>query len=82
MSLFFPFLQNGKVLCAVQPTYGTGEEPGNEKGYVVGMSGCYPKPGSIKIQDDEILTAEFIHENKYNTGLMGHFYMYLAEELP
>ncbi|XLS46340.1 hypothetical protein HN51_003205, partial [Arachis hypogaea] len=48
--------ENGKVLCAVQPTYGTGEEPGNEKGYVVGMSGCYPKPGSIKIQDGEILT--------------------------
>ncbi|XLU42840.1 hypothetical protein S245_037654, partial [Arachis hypogaea] len=74
--------ENGKVLCAVQPTYGTGEEPGNEKGYVVGMSGCYPKPGSIKIQDGEILTVEFIHENKYNTGLMGHFYVYLAEELP
>ncbi|XP_072061871.1 uncharacterized protein [Arachis hypogaea] len=31
--------ENGKVLCVVQPTYGTGEEPGNEKGYVIGMSG-------------------------------------------
>ncbi|XLR52972.1 hypothetical protein S83_003644, partial [Arachis hypogaea] len=51
------YRENGMVLCAVQPTYGTGEEPGNEKGYVVGMSGCYPKPGSIKIQDGEILTV-------------------------
>ncbi|MED6225155.1 hypothetical protein PIB30_090948 [Stylosanthes scabra] len=45
------------------------------------MSGCYPKLGSVKIKDEEVLVAEFVHQNKFNTGLMGHFYVYLAERV-
>ncbi|XP_047177022.1 uncharacterized protein LOC124844182 [Vigna umbellata] len=48
--------QDVRVLCTSNPKYGTGKEAGNEKGYLVGMSVCYPKPGSIKIEDGEILT--------------------------
>ncbi|WVY99064.1 hypothetical protein V8G54_031215 [Vigna mungo] len=70
------------VLCTSNPKYGTGKEPGNEKGYLVGMSVCYPKPDSIKIEDGEILTLESIYEKKFPTGVMGHFYIYLAEEIP
>ncbi|MED6225511.1 hypothetical protein PIB30_094429 [Stylosanthes scabra] len=76
------YREDGRVLCEIQSMYGTGKEAGNEKGYAIGMSGCYSKPGSIKIKDGEMLIVEFIHENTYNTGLMGHFYVYLAEELP
>jgi len=46
------------------------------------MSVCYPKPGSIKIKDGEILTVESRYENKFRTGAMGHFYIYLAEQIP
>jgi len=46
------------------------------------MSVCYPKPGSIKIEDGEILTLESVYENKFRTGAMGHFYIYLAEQIP
>ncbi|KAL9303469.1 hypothetical protein ACSQ67_020732 [Phaseolus vulgaris] len=60
----------------------TGKEAGNEKGYLVGMSVCYPKPGSIKIKDGEILTVESRYENKFRIGAMGHFYIYLAEQIP
>ncbi|KAL1329321.1 hypothetical protein AAHE18_12G032500 [Arachis hypogaea] len=74
--------EDGRRLCEIKPIYGTGKEAGNEEGYAVGASGCYPKPDSMKIKDGENLTAEFIHENKYTTGLMGHFYVYLAEDLP
>ncbi|KAL2321819.1 hypothetical protein Fmac_026198 [Flemingia macrophylla] len=74
--------QDGRVLCTSTPKYGTGKEAGNEKGYVVGMSGCYPKPGSIKIKNGEILTLESIYQNKFRAGAMGHFYIYLAEHLP
>ncbi|WVZ17023.1 hypothetical protein V8G54_010005, partial [Vigna mungo] len=74
--------QDGRVLCTSNPKYGTGKEAGNEKGYLVGMSVCYPKPGSIKIADGEILTLESIYENKFCTGAMGHFYIYLAEQIP
>ena len=64
-----------------KPTYGDGKEPGNEKGYVVGMSGSYPKPGSIKIKDGEIVTVETRYKSGFLTGAMGHMYIYLADRL-
>jgi len=66
----------------LNPKYGIGKEAGNENGYLVGMLVCNPKPGSIKIKDGEILTVESIYENKFRTGAMGHFYIYLAEHIP
>nr|XP_004497966.1 uncharacterized protein LOC101492429 [Cicer arietinum] len=74
--------QDGRVLCTSKPTYGKGEEPGNEKGYVVGMSTCYPELGSIKIKDGEIVTMESRYKSGYRTGVMGHMYIYLADRLP
>ncbi|QCE04633.1 Stress up-regulated Nod 19 [Vigna unguiculata] len=63
--------QDGRVLCTSNPKYGIGKEAGNENGYLVGMSVCNPKPGSIIIKDGEILTVESIYENKFRTGAMG-----------
>ncbi|CAI8590375.1 unnamed protein product [Vicia faba] len=75
--------QDGRVICNSYPKYGTGKEAGNEKGYVVAMSACYPKPGSIKLFDGEILTIETIYNNSMmHTGVMGHFYFLVAEKLP
>ncbi|KAG5042560.1 hypothetical protein JHK87_006475 [Glycine soja] len=74
--------QDGRVLCTSTPKYGTGKEAGNERGYLVGMSGCYPKPGSVEIKDGEILTLETTYQNKFRTGAMGFFYIHLAEQLP
>jgi len=45
------------------------------------MSVCYPKLGSVKIEDGEILTLESVYENKFRAGAMGHFYIYLAEQI-
>ncbi|KAL2321823.1 hypothetical protein Fmac_026202 [Flemingia macrophylla] len=45
--------QDGRVLCTSTPKYGTRKEAGNEKGYVVGMSGCYPKPAYSANGDSE-----------------------------
>ncbi|KAL9303336.1 hypothetical protein ACSQ67_020599 [Phaseolus vulgaris] len=75
-------MRDGRVLCTSNPKYGTGKEAGNENGYLIGMSVCYPKPGSIKIKDGEILTLESIYENKFRIGAMGHFYIYLADQIP
>ncbi|XP_045805134.1 uncharacterized protein LOC123898266 [Trifolium pratense] len=75
--------QDGRVICNSFPKYGTGMEAGNEKGYVVGMSTCYPKPGSVKLFDGEILTVEALYNNSIErTGVMGHFYILVAEKLP
>ncbi|KAK7339868.1 hypothetical protein VNO77_20554 [Canavalia gladiata] len=74
--------QDGRILCTSTPKYGTGKEAGNEEGYIVGMPVCYPQPGSIRIKDGETLTLESRYKNEFRTGVMGHFYIYLAEQLP
>ncbi|XP_019419129.1 PREDICTED: uncharacterized protein LOC109329772 [Lupinus angustifolius] len=75
--------QDGRVICSSIPRYGRGKEVGNEKGYVVGMSTCYPKPGSIKIFDGETITLEVNYSNsRRHTGVMGLFYLLVAEHLP
>ncbi|XP_045805133.1 uncharacterized protein LOC123898265 [Trifolium pratense] len=75
--------QDGRVICTSMPKYGKGKRAGKEKGYVVGMSACYPKPGSIKISDGETLTLEANHSsNIRHSGVMGLFYFLVAEKLP
>ncbi|XP_057451719.1 uncharacterized protein LOC130743484 [Lotus japonicus] len=73
--------QDGRTLCTSTPKYGTGMEPGNEKGFNVGMSVTYPEHGSIKITDGETLTVESRYESGFRTGVMGQMYIYLAEKL-
>jgi len=75
--------QDGRVICSSVPSYGNGNEAGNEAGYIVGMSTCYPKLGSVKIIDGETLTLESNYNNtKEHTGVMGLFYLLVAEQLP
>ncbi|XP_061370865.1 uncharacterized protein LOC133313494 [Gastrolobium bilobum] len=74
--------QDGRTLCTSKPKYGKGKKAGDEKGYAVGMSVCYPKPGSIKIKDGETLTFESRYKSGFRTGVMGQFNIYLAERLP
>ncbi|XP_058731310.1 uncharacterized protein LOC131603078 [Vicia villosa] len=75
--------QDGRVICSSIPSYGKGSEAGNESGHIVGMSTCYPKPGSVKIIDGEILTLESNYNStKEHNGVMGFFYILVAEQLP
>ncbi|KAL9303184.1 hypothetical protein ACSQ67_020447 [Phaseolus vulgaris] len=73
------YAENGQTLCTSTPKYGSGNEAGNEKDYLIGMSICYPQLSSIKINDGEILTLESRYVNEFRIGVMGHFYIYLAE---
>ncbi|XP_054803109.1 uncharacterized protein LOC129306502 isoform X2 [Prosopis cineraria] len=76
--------QDGRVICSSTPSYGTGKEAGNEEGYIVGMTTCYPQPGSVKIIDGEIVTVEsnYSRSSRPHTGVMGLFYLLVAEQLP
>ncbi|XP_077251765.1 uncharacterized protein LOC143890989 [Tasmannia lanceolata] len=75
--------QDGRVICSSLPVYGEGKEVGNEAGFIVGMSICYPKPGSIKIVDGEILTFESNYSStRMHTGVMGLFYFLVADPQP
>ncbi|KAL0319026.1 UNVERIFIED_CONTAM: hypothetical protein Sangu_2058800 [Sesamum angustifolium] len=70
----------GRVICSSNPTYGTGDEPGNEAGYIVGMSTCYPSPGSGKIAAGETLTLESYYSSaQRHTGVMGLFYLLISD---
>ncbi|KAL5992471.1 hypothetical protein ACLOJK_013390 [Asimina triloba] len=74
--------QDGRVICKSMPIYGNGTEVGNEDGYLVGMTACYPKPGSVAIRTGEVMNAVAKYENsRSHTGIMGHFYV-LLEETP
>ena len=75
--------QDERIICSSIPRYGNGNQAGNETGYIVGMSTCYPKPGSVKIIDGETLTLESIYNNSQeHNGVMGLFYLLVAEQLP
>nr|XP_027125076.1 uncharacterized protein LOC113741681 [Coffea arabica]XP_027125077.1 uncharacterized protein LOC113741681 [Coffea arabica]XP_027125079.1 uncharacterized protein LOC113741681 [Coffea arabica] len=72
--------EDGRVICSSIPIYGQGMEPGNESGYIVGMSTCYPQPGSIKISSGESLTLVSNYSNaQRHTGVMGLFYILVAD---
>ncbi|KAF8712703.1 hypothetical protein HU200_028467 [Digitaria exilis] len=73
--------QDGRLLCASMPTYGTGKEAGNEEGYIVGMSSCYPAPGTATVRDGEALTvvSNYSSERQHN-GVMGLFYILVAQQ--
>ena len=73
--------EDGRLLCESTATYGDGEEAGNEAGYIVGMSTCYPKPGDVKVRDGEALTvvSRYSSERRH-TGVMGLFYILVAEQ--
>ncbi|XP_042500275.1 uncharacterized protein LOC122078376 [Macadamia integrifolia] len=75
--------EDGRVLCSSLPIYGEGTEPGNEAGYVVGMSSCYPQPGTVKMSEKETLTLESNYNStQKHTGVMGLFYILVADSPP
>ncbi|XP_028765910.1 uncharacterized protein LOC114723833 [Neltuma alba] len=76
--------QDGRVICSSIPSYGTGKEAGNEEGYIVGMSTCYPQPGLVKIIDGETVTLEsnYSRGSRPHTGVMGLFYLLVSDQLP
>ncbi|XP_043690040.1 uncharacterized protein LOC122640846 [Telopea speciosissima] len=75
--------EDGRVLCSSLPIYGEGQEPGNEAGYIVGMSSCYPQPGTVKVFEKETLILESNYNStQKHTGVMGLFYILVADSPP
>ncbi|KAK9089969.1 hypothetical protein Sjap_023146 [Stephania japonica] len=75
--------QDGRLVCSSIPIYGEGKEAGNEAGYIVGMSSCYPRPGTVKISNGETLYLESNYSStRGHTGVMGLFYLLVAEQSP
>ncbi|GAB4845814.1 hypothetical protein Ancab_039223 [Ancistrocladus abbreviatus] len=76
------YREDGRVLCSSIPTYGEGKEAGNEAGYIVGMSTCYPQPGTLKLSEGETLILESNYSSaQKHTGVMGLFYILVADQV-
>ena len=75
--------QDGQIVCASIPIYGKGAEVGNEAGYIVGMSTCYPQPGSVQIGDGGTLVIESNYSSSHkHTGAAGFIKIMIADRLP
>ncbi|KAJ6672141.1 STRESS UP-REGULATED NOD 19 PROTEIN [Salix viminalis] len=75
--------EDGRVICNSEPIYGKGKDAGDEEGYIVGMSTCYPEPGSIQITAGENLVLESNYSStQKHTGVMGVFYILVADRTP
>lgn len=73
-------LENGRDICLSHPIYGRGKEAGNETGYVVGMTSCYPDPTSIYIRPREKLRLKASYNNEErHTGVMGILLLLIAD---
>ncbi|KAL0862820.1 hypothetical protein Bca101_041938 [Brassica carinata] len=76
------YREDGEGICTSMAKYGNGDEPGNEAGYIVGMSSCYPEQ-PVKVSSGETLTLEFNYSSAVgHTGVMGLFYILVAQQLP
>ncbi|KAE8703489.1 Detected protein of confused Function [Hibiscus syriacus] len=77
------YISGRNIMCSSLPTYGEGEEPGNEAGYIVRMTTCYPQPGAIEISKGETLMLESNYSSiRHHTGVMGLLYIMVADQLP
>ncbi|KAG0452646.1 hypothetical protein HPP92_025310 [Vanilla planifolia] len=75
--------EDGQLLCSSTPFYGKGTKAGDEEGYIVGMSTCYHKPGTVKVKSGELLTVVSNYSStQMHTGVMGLFYILVAEQQP
>ncbi|KAB5532224.1 hypothetical protein DKX38_018894 [Salix brachista] len=75
--------EDGRVICNSEPIYGHGKDAGDEAGYIVGMSTCYPEPGSIQITAGENLVLESNYSStQKHIGVMGLFYILVADRTP
>uniref|UniRef100_A0A9I9DFQ8 Stress up-regulated Nod 19 protein n=1 Tax=Cucumis melo TaxID=3656 RepID=A0A9I9DFQ8_CUCME len=70
--------EDGRVLCSSSPIHGKG----NEEGYVVGMTTCYPQPGSMKINKGEMVTfVSNYSSTPTHRGVMGIFHIFVADKI-
>jgi len=79
LSMMAKDAKTGEVLCESLPSYGSGNEVGDEAGYINGMSTCtFDPPRRMRTSDPLIITGRY-DARKAHTGVMSLFYVALAE---
>jgi len=69
----------GELICKSVPNYGTGNDIGNEKGYINGMSTCVFDPPRRMMTTDPIRVTSRYDARSAHTGVMGLFYIAVAD---
>lgn len=77
--------KTGEVLCASSPTHGTGgvDEPGNERGYIVGIPPCVWGPPPLKAPPrlramDLVRTVSRYNATEAHHGVMGFWFTQMS----
>jgi hypothetical protein len=69
----------GELICKSTPTYGTGDEIGNERGCINSMSTCtFDPPLQMKTTHPIFITSSY-DARESHTGVMSLFYIAVAE---
>lgn len=71
--------KSGDLLCSSVPTYGTGNEVGNEAGYVVSISTCTFDPPRRMRASDLVRIVALYNNTEAHTGVMSLMYLALAD---
>jgi hypothetical protein len=69
----------GELICKSTPTYGTGDDIGNERGYITAMSTCTFDPPLLMKMTHPILITSSYDARELHTGVMSLFYIAIAE---
>jgi hypothetical protein len=72
--------ETGELICHSDPTYGTGEEPGNEKDYLVGMSDCVFDPPLYMKRSQLLRTVSRYNSTINHRGVMALWLMEVTDE--
>merc|ERR1711907_79807 len=71
--------ETGELICHSVPKYGTGEEAGDEKGYLVGMSSCTFDPPLRMTKDAVVRTVARYNNTVPHHGVMALWLMEVAD---
>ncbi|QDZ24360.1 hypothetical protein HOP50_13g68980 [Chloropicon primus] len=74
--------ETGELICHSVPKYGTGEEAGNEKGYLVGMTSCTFDP-PVRMTKETVVRTVARYNNTINRhGVMALWLMEVSDPKP
>jgi len=74
--------ETGELICHSVPKYGTGEEAGDEKGYLVGMSSCTFDP-PLRMTKETVVRTVARYNNTINRhGVMALWLMEVSDPKP
>ena len=68
------------MICKSSPIYGNGSTPGDEAGFVTGMTVCHHRASDKVTAGEKLIFSALYDSHELHTGVMGLMYLAVAEE--